>query len=209
MRAGVTVIGRRLACTGALALLAVPTHAQMAALPAGAVLRGTFTQQRFLEGFEKPLRTDGSFVLVSGRGLIWRATAPFPMLTVMGAGGLVQQAGGGASSKLDAAKVPFLAKLYQVFAAALAGNLDGLSDVFVAKREPRQAGWRVRLSPKAGSGPAMPIRDIVIEGSRYVELVEVHRATGDRDRAEFSDQVASSGPLDAEETRALSMVERR
>ncbi len=180
----------------------------MSPLPPGTVLRGKFTQLRFLEGFDKPLRTDGVFTLVSGRGLIWRASAPFAMLTVMGAGGLVQQAAGGAVSRLDAAKVPFIARLYQVFAAALAGDLDGLSDVFVFKREARQAGWRARLSPKAGGGPAMPVRDIVVEGGRFVDLVEVFRATGDRDRVEFSDQMASSGPIDAEETRALAMVER-
>lgn len=203
------MIGRRLACAGALALLAVPVRAQMPALPPGTVMRGKFTQRRHLEGFDKPLQTDGFFVLVSGRGLIWRATAPFPMLTVMGAGGLVQQAAGGATSKLDAAKVPFLARLYQVFAAALAGNLDGLSDVFTVTREARQSGWRVRLTPKAGGGPAMPIRDIVIEGSRFVEQVEVFRATGDKDVVEFSEQVTSTGPIDAEETRALALVERR
>jgi hypothetical protein len=55
----------------------------------------------------------------------------------------------------------------------------------------------------------MPIRDIVIEGSRYVEQVEVFRATGDRDVVEFSEQAASTGPIDAEETRALALVERR
>ena len=203
------MIGRRLACAAALALLAVPVRAQMVALPLGTVLRGKFTQRRYLEGFDRPLESGGLFVLVSGRGLIWRATAPFPMLTVMGAGGLVQQAAGGATSKLDSAKVPFLAKLYQVFAAALAGNVDELSDVFVVTPEARHAGWRVRLRPKAAGGPAMPIRDIVIEGSRFVEQVEVFRATGDKDVVEFSDQVASNGPVDAEEARALALVERR
>lgn len=202
------MIGRRFACAGGLAILATAARAQMSPLPSGTVLRGNFTQQRFLEGFDKPLRTDGAFVLASGRGLIWRATAPFAMLTVMGSGGLVQQAAGGAISKLDAAKVPFIARLYQVFAAALAGNLDGLSDVFTVKREARQTGWRVRLSPKGGGGAAVPIREIVVEGNRFVELVEVFRATGDRDRVEFSDQVVSSGPIDAEETRALAMVDR-
>ncbi|MBV9832967.1 MAG: outer membrane lipoprotein carrier protein LolA [Alphaproteobacteria bacterium] len=203
------MIGRRLACTGALALLTLPARAQMVELPPGTVLRGKFTQRRYLEGFDRPLESGGVFVLVSGRGLIWRATAPFPMLTVMGAGGLVQQAAGGATSKLDSSKVPFLAKLYQVFAAALAGNVDGLSDVFVVTREARPAGWRVRLRPKPGGGPAMPIRDIVIDGGRFVEQVEVFRATGDKDVVEFSEQATSSGPVDAEEARALSLVERR
>ena len=203
------MIGRRLACAGALALLALPARAQMVELPPGTVLRGKFTQRRYLEGFDRPLESGGVFVLVSGRGLIWRATAPFPMLTVMSAEGLVQQASGGATSKLDSAKVPFLAKLYQVFAAALAGNVDGLSDVFVVTPEARSAGWRVRLRPKPGSGPAMQIRDIVIDGGRFVEQVEVFRATGDKDVVEFSEQATSTGPVDAEETRALSLVERR
>lgn len=202
------MIGRRHACAALLVALALPARAQMAALPPGTILRGKFTQQRFLEGFDKPLRTDGVFVLVSGRGLIWRATTPFALLTAMGAGGLVQQAAGGATSKLDAAKVPFLARSYQVFAAALAGNLDGLSSIFTVTREARPVGWRVRLTPKPGGSSAMPIRDIVIEGNRFVEHVEVLRTTGDRDRVEFSEQATSGGALDAEETRALALVER-
>jgi hypothetical protein len=202
------VISRRLACAGALAVIALPAHGQMAPLPPGTILRGKFTQRRHLEGFDRPLRTDGQFVLVPGRGLVWRAASPFSMLTVMGAGGLVQQAGGGATSRLDSAKVPFLARLYQVFAAALAGDLDGLSDVFVVTREARPVGWRVRLAPKSGSGAATPIRDIVIEGGRFVELVEVFRSSGDRDVVEFSEQATSTGALDGEELRALALVER-
>ena len=52
-------------------------------LKSGEILRGHFVQDRQLAGFAKPLRTEGTFVLVPGRGLIWRALTPFQNNTVI------------------------------------------------------------------------------------------------------------------------------
>ena len=66
-------------------------QAQSLGLAGGEVLRGRFTQQRFLQGFNAPLTSSGSFIVAPGRGIVWRGETPFAIVTVMGPGGLVQR----------------------------------------------------------------------------------------------------------------------
>ena len=73
-------------------------QAQSLGLAGGEVLRGRFTQQRFLQGFNAPLISSGSFIVAPGRGIVWRGEAPFAIVTVMGPGGLVQRVAGGATT---------------------------------------------------------------------------------------------------------------
>ena len=70
-----------------LALVCLPGMASAQTLEVGQVLRGHFVQERHLKGFNAPLRTEGSFVLAPGKGLIWRAEKPFAVTTVITAAG--------------------------------------------------------------------------------------------------------------------------
>src|SRR5580700_533468 len=78
-----------LATPAALAADAAPST-----LKASEILRGRFVQDRQLAGFAKPLQTEGTFVLVPGRGLIWRASTPFQSTTVITPDGIVGQVNG-------------------------------------------------------------------------------------------------------------------
>src|SRR5215475_1777275 len=54
-----------------------------ARLREGQILRGHFEQERHLEGFQAPVKSTGTFLLVPGRGLVWRTEAPFAVTTVI------------------------------------------------------------------------------------------------------------------------------
>src|SRR5688572_2926077 len=77
LRAEPPVIPRRqmlgAALAAALVQSAAMSQAQTLTLAGGEVLRGRFTQQRFLQGFNAPLTSTGSFILAPGRGVLWRA----------------------------------------------------------------------------------------------------------------------------------------
>lgn len=204
------MIGRRRSLVLSVAALTAPgaLQAQSLTLASGEVLRGRFTQQRSLQGFNAPLTSTGSFILAPGRGVVWRGEAPFAMITVMGPGGLVQRVTGGATTHYPASRLPAIARLYEIFGAALSGDWQKLASVFKVQREGTDTDWKVTLTPlRAGEG-GLPLRQVVASGGRYVNSVEVTRTNGDSDRIEFSQQEPSRVPLDAETTELLDTASR-
>ena len=203
---------RRHAIAAALAALigldAVPLRAQSLTLAGGEVLRGRFTQQRFLQGFKAPLASTGAFILAPGRGVVWRSETPFALITVMGPGGLVQRVAGGITTHYPATRLPAIARLYEIFAAALSGDWHKLTAVFEVQREGDDKNWKVTLTPlRAGDG-GLPLRSVMVRGRGYVDSVEVMRTNGDWDRIEFSQQAPSRVLVDDETSELLDMVGR-
>lgn len=174
---------------------------------AGEILRGRFTQQRFLQGFNTPLTSAGSFVVVPSRGVVWQADTPFAIITAIGNGGLVQRVTGGATTHYPASRLPAIVKLYEIFAAALSGAWPKLDRIFSVQREGGDQNWKVTLKPLSRD-PGMPLQSVVVMGSAYVNSVQIMRANGDSDRIDFTDQTISRTPLDAETTELLETANR-
>jgi len=182
--------------------------AEPAALPDGATLRGRFVQERVLKGFAAPLRSEGSFLLSPGRGLVWRAEKPFAVTTVMSPAGLVQEVKGNETMRLPTSRLPFLSRLYAMLGGALTGDWRALEGAFTVAREDAGKGWRLVLTPRSTDDPAMPIRAITVRGDRFVEEVEIAKPDGDHDRLLFLDQTLGTAPPGAEEARLLDGVAR-
>jgi hypothetical protein len=203
------VTARRSVIALTIAGLLVPRalRAQSLALGDGEVLRGRFLQQRFLQGFNAPLTSSGSFILAPHRGLIWRGETPFALLTVMGPGGLVQRVIGGATTRYPASQLPLLAQLFEVFSAALGGDWAKLGGIFDIQKTGTTQSWRVMLTPRRPDGD-MPLQSVAVQGDRYVNSLVVTRVNGDRDHIEFSEQVPSRDPIDSEASELLAMTSR-
>ncbi len=178
-------------------------------LAVGEVLRGGFVQERHLAGFATPVQSQGHFVLAPGHGLIWRVETPFAVTTIITAAGLLQQnAAGGATTRLDAARLPFLSRLYAMLGGALAGELQALQPDFTIAEAHAGDTLLVTLTPHRAADPAMPIKAIKLVIRHYVESVDIVKADGDYDHISFTDQHRSNGDLTATETALLAEVGR-
>lgn len=176
-------------------------------LAPGQVLRGQFVQERIMEGFSAPLRTTGDFVLASGQGLIWQAKEPFAVTTVMSAKGISQQNGSSQILNLPSSRAPFLARLYDILGAALAGDPRMLEQHFEVTQTEGPDGWHLMLTPRSqAADKGMPVREIEIAGRRFVEHVVVHKVGEDRDQLTFVGQSLDKGPLSAAEVELLAHV---
>lgn len=178
-------------------LFACPALAETAMLKDGDVLRGRFVQERHMQGFAAPLRSEGSFLVAPGRGLIWRAETPFAITTVVTPAGLVQSVDGAETTRLSTARLPFLARLYDMMAAALAGDWRALDGTFAITRKAE----RVWLRPLRPDDPHVPA--ITARLGRFVEEVEIAKPGGDMDRLIFTQQDLNARPLDAAEAALL------
>lgn len=198
-----------------LMCLCVAATAALAADPApetlapGQVLRGHFVQERQLAGFARPLRSEGSFVLAPGRGLIWRGEKPFASTTIITAGGILQLANGQEAMRLSASKLPGLGQLYTVLGAALSGNTTPLKQTFTVSQSSDANGWRIELRPLKPDSMAMSqLKGLILKGGRYVDSVEVDRTGGDVDRIAFSAHIVGKADLTSEELAQLKAAGR-
>jgi Outer membrane lipoprotein carrier protein LolA-like len=187
------------------ALAADPLTDQVIVGP-NAVLRGHFTEERQMKGFNEPLRSEGHFVVAPGHGLIWATEKPFPTASTITPNGLVQDVGGKKVMQVPVKKIPFLSHLYDMLGGALAGHWQVLEKDFIVTPESDADGWQVTLQPRQTDNLAMPFQTIIIKGGRFVESALLQKADGDFDSLTFSDTALFAAPPSRAETAAFDSV---
>tara|TARA_R100001143_G_scaffold37623_1_gene35127 strand:- start:247 stop:882 length:636 start_codon:yes stop_codon:yes gene_type:complete len=160
-------------------------------------LGGSFTMDRHLDGFEKPLTSNGDFVLSPARGLVWRTLAPFPGTTILDDHGITRIDDQGNRDEL--ARGDQFRQFVELISAVLAGNWQPLEQRFDITRDTTENGaWQVILTPKDGSTIQNQISKIIATGTDFVENVRLEKPTGDHDAITLSDQSLQGLPLPPE-----------
>lgn len=168
-------------------------------LTSAALQRGRFEQEKHLSGFAKPLKSQGDYLLVRRRGVIWRTAKPFASQLV-----LTQDAIAGSDGmRLDASKEPGVRVVTTLMLALLDGDLRQLAGHFELQVELKGAqGWRAQLRPKAPS-LAKLFAAIEIEGDRQLRRIQLNEAQGDRTLIRFDEQQAQPAAPSPQEDAQL------
>ena len=203
------------ASRGATAVAAAAsTQATTAAKPATAlaevqrriaqvpVLRGEFTQEKRLQGFRNPLKSQGRFLIARERGVLWSTLKPFPSDVVLTRDRiLTRQADGRSRVEVDARQQPALRSVNAMMFALMSGDVQALTARF--NLQPTllaHGGWRLVLTPKPGA-MAQAFQRVTLEGDRYVRSVDIEEPSGDRTQLRFTGMVDLPARLTADEAR--------
>lgn len=163
------------------------------------VQRGAFQQDKQLAGFAKPLKSQGDYLLVRGKGLIWRTTAPFASQLVL----TRDRIAGGAGMQLDASKEPGIRVVTQLMLSLLDGDLGALQQAFEVQASlVGDKGWRAALKPKAAALAQLFSR-IELEGDRELRRIVMTEAQGDTTTLRFDDQLREPAAPSADEAKQL------
>ena len=141
------------------------------------LLRADFQQERTLRILSRPLESRGQLLFLSGQGLLWDVTSP-QQTTLVIAPDRVIEFTDGTARPLAMGASPIFRILAQVFNAALSGELEGLTELFVLSPEKLEEGWHLLLTPKAADLLNMVAR-IELGGAKYVEEIRIIEASGD------------------------------
>jgi hypothetical protein len=189
---------------GSFASICLADPAMGPALAPGQTLHGRFMQERHLKGLTSTLKSEGTFVLAPGRGLIWRIEVPIQATTVITPFGLRQIINGNEVQHLDAARIPFIAHFYDMLNGALMGDWTALRHDFAVKTTGSRDAWRTVLTPLHPNDPiAGMLQSIVVTGGKMVNGVDINRTNGDFESMAFLDQTISSVALSADDARLL------
>jgi hypothetical protein len=164
-----------------------PVFAEPVRLAADEGLMGRFSQTRFLEGFEKPIISEGQFYLLPGKALIWKTEKPFKTFMVVDNEGISQSIAGKEVSKLSISRFPALAVLRDVLEDSLSGNWEPLERMTGSKIIKNANSWRLEFVP-ATSEMTLPFAALSFEMTNYLDKVEISKGEKDRDVIIFFDQ---------------------
>lgn len=166
------------------------------------VLRGEFAQEKRLQGFKNPLRSQGRFLIARERGVLWSTLKPFPSDVVLTRDRiLTRQADGRSRVEVDARQQPALRSVNAMMFALMSGDVQTLTARFnVQPTLLADNGWRLVLTPKPGA-MAQAFQRVTLEGDRYVRRVDIKERSGDRTQLTFTGMVEAPARPTADEAR--------
>ena len=171
-------------------------RSQVAQVP---LLRGEFSQEKQVAGFRNPLRSNGRFLLVRDKGVVWSTTAPFPSETVITQDRILsRQRDGSRRVEVDGRQHPGLRSVNAMMFALMSGDMKALTSTFEVKAEPVARGWKMTLVPRSRQ-VAQAFTSVRLSGDRYVREVELREANGDLTRLRFSGMSESPATLSRDE----------
>ena len=160
----------------------------------GEVMRGRFVQEHYIKDVEKPLRSEGHFLIAPPHGVIWAIETPLPLTITATKDGAVQSVGGLPLLRQSPAQFPYLSHVTNMLSNALGGNVKALEPDFAMKNSGNAKQWRVKLTPHSPEKMNFPFKSITAKGSRFVEQADVIRPSGFSDVFTFSNQAITSDP---------------
>ena len=163
-------------------------------------VQGAFTQQRYLKSLSKPMTTNGQFVLIPKRGLLWHMQKPFENRLRVRADGIMQW-NGKSWVATNPSKMNGQSQQIRLFLDLLGGNTQGLEKQFDLQLSGSQQKWTLRLNPKTALMKQI-FNHIEISGDSVVRRIELNEKQGDRTVMQFN-QVQTGKELDAFAKQAL------
>lgn len=157
------------------------------ALKAGWSLTGKFVQERHLNGFTAPMVSEGRFVVVPSKGLIWYTEKPFETTMIISPQGIRQTVAGEETLRVSSSRFPALKTIQDVLEATLTGNWSVLEKRFGVKPHYVDQLWTLEITPNR-SGDKLPLKAIQIIGQDFVNQARIERRGKDIDIIVFSNQ---------------------
>ncbi|MDO1509343.1 MULTISPECIES: outer membrane lipoprotein carrier protein LolA [unclassified Neisseria] len=141
-------------------------------------VQGAFTQQRYLKSLTKPMTTNGRFVLLPKKGLLWHMQKPFDNRLRVRSDGITQWNGKNWTTA-NPSKMSGQSQQIKLFLDLLGGNTTGLEKQFNLQLSGTQQKWMLRLDPKTALMKQIFTR-IDISGDNVVRRIELDEKQGDK-----------------------------
>ncbi|UTW09532.1 outer membrane lipoprotein carrier protein LolA [Pseudomonas benzenivorans] len=151
--------------------------AQLSAqLAAPAVVRGPFIQEKHLRALDRPLTSQGVFVLSASQGLLWQLRSPLQLDYRIDEQGIARRtpAGWQLQPGQDTA-----AQQSRLFLAVLRGDRSGLERDFELRLVGSAEAWELHLRPRSLLLQQV-FSAIHIQGGALVQRIELLETQGDR-----------------------------
>jgi len=139
------------------------------------VLRGSFTQEKYLRALPQPLVSLGTFVLARDSGLLWFLQEPVQQDYRISAAGIARRTPRGWEQSDQQGPA---ARQNALFLAVLQGDTEALQRDFELELSGTAQAWTLILTPRSAL-LAQIFSSIQIQGAATVERIELLETQGD------------------------------
>ena len=164
-----------------------------------ATLKGRFTQSKKIRVIKKPLKSEGNFVLLKDKGVLWRTFKPRVVSVRVFHDEIAEIKDGRPTVIVSAKDQPALGLIGKVLFAVFSADIKELKRHFdftrAALKDP--GGWEVSLRPRDAM-IAKVIDGVEAAGTGTVESLTIHEVNGDVTSISFS-EISSTRPVTTEE----------
>lgn len=186
----------------ALSLLPFPLNADIAdeikaSLSPFEVLHGNFRQSKSIRILKNPLKSSGSFVLVKGKGVLWKSLKPMPSLLKVTPDAISQFKNGKVAFQMKSDEQPALKLIGKVLFAVFSADVSELKKHFEISGSLKNGHWEATLLPKE-AWVGKVAKEIKLEGGKTLDTLRLAEANGDATVISFVD-VRLKAPLSADE----------
>ena len=166
--------------------LALEVTALTQHLSTDSALSGQFVQERFIEGFPKPIVSKGVFTFAPTRGLLWDTQSPFANRIIILNDKLIAQ-NEFETQQISSSEAPQLTVFNALAIALFSGNLTFLQSQFQISTSGTLSAWLMTLKPL--KAPLNTIfQKIELQGSRYPKKINLWLTQGELTRVTLSGQ---------------------
>lgn len=141
------------------------------------VMRGSFVQQKKITILKKPLFSSGVFLASEEMGLYWQQKSPFLSETIVTHDFMAQRIKRGEVNRFTFEEQPLLVGVSRIFLAIWKGDMGVLNKEFDSTIEFSGGSWKMVLTP-ANEMVKKVITRIVVQGSEYIDTVELQESNG-------------------------------
>jgi len=145
--------------------------------------RFSFEQTKKIAALTKPLRSEGEFAFVKGKGVLWETHHPSETLLILTPNGISRGTLGGKPVRIEAGGGG-IESISRVFLSLFDGNMSSLSGAFYVDLEENPSGWQIVLRPRS-SQVAKYLKNIVLHGKDIIESLEINEMNGDSTQVVF------------------------
>ncbi|MCG6539516.1 outer membrane lipoprotein carrier protein LolA [Pseudomonas sp. KSR10] len=139
------------------------------------VIRGNFTQEKYLRALPQPLVSTGAFVLARDHGLLWFLREPLQQDYRISASGVARRDASGWHSTHQQGAA---ARQNDLFLAVLRGDTEALQRDFELELSGTADNWALSLTPRSKLLGQIFAR-ILIQGGPTAERIELLETQGD------------------------------
>jgi len=161
------------------------------------VVRGYYSQTHEIVGYPRPITTDGTFLIVPLRAIMWEEKGLFPTKTIYRDNSfhMYQEIG---LDRVFRATTPVTNIPNRVLWALFSGDFIGLRQDFIIEVELDGFYWTMNFYPKSSLARAT-VKNIRAEGSPVPYRVEFLTLSGDKTTVDLYGLQQTGGTLTSEE----------
>lgn len=165
--------------------VAMPTlQSVLSRLSEATVVRGQYAQVRHIHLLDKPLESNGFFIL-SERGLYWEQQSPLRSVMIADERSLYARIGDAPSDIVDEASNPMAMPISRILLGIFSGDAQQLEENFSIGFEASGRDWTIELTPTSEPLSAA-ISHITLRGRDLIEEVDIHDRSEDETSIRFS-----------------------